>query len=113
MSCVSCLEKPKQINTKRDPSTPPTTVHWVCEAKVLAMSRRMSSLHLHVAFLFCSIDDPSFYYVIVDGNHGDACIEHVGASLNRKILNWPKKLIVIGTKVLPTLHDVNKIGKLP
>jgi hypothetical protein len=30
-----------------------------------------------------------------------------------KILNRPKKLIVISTKVLPTLHDINKTSKLP
>jgi hypothetical protein len=68
---VWCLERPKQINTKRDPSTPPKSVHWVCKAKVLAMSRWMSSLCLHTIFLFCSMDGPSFCCVVVDGNHDD------------------------------------------
>jgi len=79
MSSVLCLERPKQINTKRDPFIPPKIVNWVCEAKVLAMSRWMSSLCLQTIFLFCSMDDPSFCCVAVDGNHDDVGIKACGS----------------------------------
>jgi len=79
VSSVLCLERPKQINTKRDPSTPLKTVHWVCKAKVLVMSRWMSSFCLHTIFLLCFVDGPSFYYVVIDGNHDDVGIGACGS----------------------------------
>ncbi len=71
MPSVSCFAGPKQINTKRNTPTPLKTMHWVCEATVLAMSRWMSSFCLHTIFLLCSMDGPSFCCVVVDGNHDD------------------------------------------
>ncbi len=69
----SRIERPQQINTKRDPATPTKTVcTGYAKPGVSATSRQVSSLRLRAAFFLCSVDGASFCCVVVDGDHGDA-----------------------------------------